>query len=67
MACNCLPAFPHHRVEEELADLLMAEVEIRIKKQTRRNGLLEEVGEIAIQFSSLDALNGLIERLRGRK
>ena len=52
------------RVEEELADLLMAEVEIRIKKQTRRNGLLEEVGEIAIQFSSLDALNGLIERLR---
>ncbi len=55
------------RVEEELADLLMAEVEIRIKKQTRRNGLLEEVGEIAIQFSSLDALNGLIERLRGRK
>ena len=55
------------RVEEELADLLMAEVEVRIKKQVKRNGRREEVGEVAIQFSSMDELNGLIERLRGGK
>ena len=54
------------RVEEELADLLMAEVEVRIKKQVKRNGRREDMGEIAIQFSSLDELNGLIERLRGQ-
>ena len=53
------------RIEEELADLLMAEVEVRIKKQVKRNGRREDVGEVAIQFSSLDELNGLIERLRG--
>ena len=46
---------------EELSDLLTAQVEIRVKKKTRRG----ESGEIAIQFSSLDELNGLIERLRG--
>jgi ParB family chromosome partitioning protein len=56
-----------HRVEEELADLLMAEVEVRIKKQVKRNGRREEVGELAIQFASMDELNGLIERLRGAK
>lgn len=57
---------PRHppRVEEELADLLMAEVEVRVKKQVKRNGKREEVGELAIQFSSMDELNGLIERLR---
>ena len=55
------------RVEEELADLLMAEVEVRIKKQVKRNGKREDMGEVAIQFSSLDELNGLIERLRGGK
>jgi len=55
------------RIEEELADLLMAEVEIRVKKQVRRNGRREDTGELAIQFSSMDALNGLIERLRGGK
>jgi len=55
------------RVEEELADLLMAEVEVRIKKQVKRNGRREDVGELAIQFSSMDELNGLIERLRGDK
>ena len=55
------------RVEEELADLLMAEVEVRVKKQVKRNGKREEVGELAIQFSSMDELNGLIERLRGKK
>ena len=52
------------RVEEELADLLMAEVEVRIKKQVKRNGKREDVGELAIHFSSLDEINGLIERLR---
>jgi ParB family chromosome partitioning protein len=53
------------RVEEELSDLLMAEVEVRIKKQVKRNGRREDVGELAIAFSSMDELNGLIERLRG--
>ncbi|AMM24686.1 ParB/RepB/Spo0J family partition protein [Variovorax sp. PAMC 28711] len=52
------------RVEEELADLLTAEVEVRIKKRTKRNGKLEESGELAIHFGTLDALNGLIERIR---
>lgn len=52
------------RVEEELADLLMAAVDVRIKKQVKRNGKREAVGELAIQFSSLDEINGLIERLR---
>ena len=52
------------RSEEELADLLMAEVEVRIKKQVKRSGKREDVGELAIQFSSMDELNGLIERLR---
>ncbi|SFU72905.1 chromosome segregation DNA-binding protein [Polaromonas sp. YR568] len=54
------------RVEEELADLLMADVEVRIKKQVKRNGKREDMGEVAIQFSSMDELNGLIERLRGK-
>lgn len=52
------------RVEEELADLLMAEVEVRVKKQVKRNGRLEDIGEVAIKFASMDELNGLIERLR---
>ena len=52
------------RVEEELADLLTAEVEVRIKKRSKRGGRIEESGELAIHFGSLDALNGLIERIR---
>ncbi len=52
-------------VEEELSDLLTAEVEIRVKKRVKRHGRTEEMGELAIQFGSLDELNGLIERLRG--
>mgnify|MGYP001239059205 CR=1 FL=1 len=52
------------RVEEELSDLLMAEVEVRVKKRVKRNGRLEEMGELSIQFSSLDELNGLIDKLR---
>ncbi|NMM81838.1 chromosome partitioning protein ParB [Acidovorax sp. SRB_14] len=53
------------RVEEELSDLLMAEVEVRVKKRVKRGGRMEDMGELAIQFGSLDALNGLIDRLRG--
>ena len=51
------------RVEEELSDLLMAQVEIHIKKRVKRHGRMEEMGEVVIQFGSLDELNGLIERL----
>ena len=51
------------RVEEELSDLLMAQVEIQIKKRVKRAGRIEEMGEVIIQFGSLDELNGLIERL----
>ena len=53
------------RLEEELSDLLTAEVEVRVKKRVKRHGRSEEMGELAIQFGSLDELNGLIERLRG--
>jgi ParB family chromosome partitioning protein len=53
------------RVEEELSDLLMAEVEVRVKKRVKRLGKIEEMGELSIQFGSLDELNGLIDRLRG--
>ncbi|MBO9645504.1 MAG: ParB/RepB/Spo0J family partition protein [Pseudacidovorax sp.] len=53
------------RVEEELAVLLTAAVEVRIKKQSKRGGQTQMSGELAIHFGSLDALNGLIERLRG--
>lgn len=53
------------RVEEELSDLLMAEVEVRVKKRVKRGSRTEEMGELAIQFGSIEALNGLIERLRG--
>jgi ParB family chromosome partitioning protein len=52
------------RVEEELSDLLTAEVDVRIKKRMKRYGRVEEMGEVAIQFGSLDELNGLIEKLR---
>ena len=52
------------RIEEELADLLMADVEVRIKKSVRRGGKMQDMGEIAIQFGSLEALNGIIDRLR---
>jgi ParB family chromosome partitioning protein len=52
------------RVEEELSDLLMAEVEVRVKKRVKRIGKIEEMGELSIQFGSLDELNGLIDKLR---
>ncbi len=51
------------RVEDELSDLLMAQVEVRVKKRVKRAGRLEEMGEISIQFGSLDELNGLIDKL----
>ncbi|PXW99491.1 ParB family chromosome partitioning protein [Sphaerotilus hippei] len=47
------------RLEEQLADVLTAPVEIRVRKRTRRG----EQGEIAIGFSSLEELNGLLDRL----
>ena len=53
------------RVEEELSDLLMAQVEVRVKKHVKRHGKVQAMGELAIQFGSLDELNGLIEKLRG--
>ncbi len=52
------------RVEEELSDLLTAAVEVRVKKRVKRHGRVEEMGELVINFGSLDELNGLIERLR---
>ncbi len=57
-------------LEEELSDLLMAEVQVRVKKRVRLAGPLrgldnmDDVGELTIQFASTDALNGLIDRLR---
>jgi len=47
------------RLEEQLADKLMAAVEIRVLKKTRRG----ESGEIAIRFGSMDELDGLLQRL----
>ena len=71
---NLLPQEPKkdksrdiRRVEEELADLLTAEVEVRIKKRVKRHGRVEEMGELAIQFGSIDELNGLIDKLRGER
>ena len=52
------------RIEEELSDLLTAQVEVQIKKRVKRHGRIEEMGELSIQFGSLDELNGLIEKLR---
>ncbi len=48
------------RLEEELSDLLASQVEIRVLKSGRRG----QSGELAIAFGSLDALQGVIERLR---
>lgn len=47
------------RLEELLADALTADVEIRVQRKTRRG----EQGEIAIRFSSLDELSGLLDKL----
>jgi ParB family chromosome partitioning protein len=50
------------RLEEKLADALAASVEIRVQRKTKRG----EQGEIAIAFSSLEELNGLLEKLGAR-
>ena len=47
------------RLEEQLADVLTAQVEIRIHRSTKRG----VQGEVAISFGSLDELNGLLEKL----
>ena len=52
------------RIEEELSDLLAADVQVRVKKQSKKGGKSVESGEVAIQFGSLDELSGLLERLR---
>ena len=51
------------RLEEELSDLLTAEVEVRVKRRVKRQGRVQELGELAIQFGSLEELNGLIDKL----
>jgi ParB family chromosome partitioning protein len=47
------------RLEEQLADALTAQVEIRVHRSTRRG----EQGEVAIAFGSLEELNGLLDKL----
>jgi aminopeptidase N len=51
----------------ELSDLLTAAVEVRVKKRVKRHGRVEEMGELSIQFGSLEELNGLNDRLRGKR
>ena len=53
------------RLEEELSDHLTAEVEVRVKKRVKRGGKMTEMGELAIQFGSLEELNGLIDKISG--
>jgi ParB family chromosome partitioning protein len=48
------------RLEEELADALGATVEVRVKKKSKRG----QSGELAIHFDSLDALSGILDKLR---
>ena len=47
------------RLEEQLADALTAQVEIRIHRSTKRG----QQGELAISFSSIDELSGLLDKL----
>ena len=47
------------RIEQSLSDLFAAHVDIRVKKRGARG----EQGEVAIEFASLDELNGLLARL----
>jgi len=55
------------RVEEELSDLLTAQVDIRIKKRVKRFGKMEEMGELVIQFGSIEEITTLIQQLKGGK
>ena len=54
------------RVEDELADLLAAPVEIKIKRRVKRSGRVYEQGDFTIGFGSLDELNGLIDKLKAK-
>jgi len=47
------------RLQERLADVLAAPVEIRVRRRTQRG----EQGEVAIRFDSIDELNGLLDKL----
>jgi ParB family transcriptional regulator, chromosome partitioning protein len=47
------------RLEERLADVLTASVEIRVQRRGKRG----QQGEIAIRFGSLEELNGLLDKL----
>jgi len=47
------------RIEQALSDALTAQVEVRVKRRSRRG----EQGEVAIHFGSLDELNGILEKL----
>jgi ParB family transcriptional regulator, chromosome partitioning protein len=49
------------RLEEDLSDLLTAQVDIRM---SRRGAGSQRGGEVSIAFGSLDELNGLIDKLR---
>jgi ParB family chromosome partitioning protein len=51
------------RLEEQLADLLSASVDIRVHRKTKRG----DQGEIAIAFGSLDELNGLLDKLGAKE
>ena len=51
------------RLEEQLADLLSASVDIRVHRKTKRG----DQGEIAIAFDSLDELNGLLDKLGAKE
>jgi len=55
------------RVEEELSDLLTAQVDIRIRKRVKRFGKMEEMGELVIQFGSIEEITTLIQQLKGGK
>jgi len=37
---------------------------VRVKKRVKRYGRMEEMGEIAIQFGTLEEINGLIDKLK---
>ncbi len=50
------------RLEEQLADLLTATVEIRLQRRGKR-AAPGEAGELAIGFASLDELSGLLAKL----
>jgi ParB family chromosome partitioning protein len=47
------------RIEERLADRLMAAVEVRLQKKTSHG----QSGEVAISFGSYEELDGLLQRL----